>query len=212
MSSTSQTGNGSFQLQVTSEDVNSTIKAFFCPNDTYNDMATLFFNSQESAILQLFHQDGTFSPVTLALFFILYFLLACWTFGTSVPSGLFVPSLLCGASIGRLVANVLKSYIGLGHLYSGTFALIGAAAFLGGVVRMTISLTVILIESTNEITYGLPIMVTLMVAKWTGDLFNKGIYDVHIGLRGVPLLEWETDVEMDKLRASDIMEPNLTYV
>uniref|UniRef100_A0A8C9KIA1 CBS domain-containing protein n=1 Tax=Panthera tigris altaica TaxID=74533 RepID=A0A8C9KIA1_PANTA len=175
-------------------------------------MATLFFNPQEFAILQLFHQDGTFSPVTLALFFALYFLLACWTYGTSVPSGLFVPSLLCGAAFGRLVANVLKSYIGLGHIYSGTFALIGAAAFLGGVVRMTISLTVILIESTNEITYGLPIMITLMVAKWTGDFFNKGIYDIHVGLRGVPLLEWETEVEMDKLRASDIMEPNLTYV
>lgn len=105
-------------------------------------------------------------------------------------------------------------------IYSGTFALIGAAAFLGGVVRMTISLTVILIESTNEITYGLPIMITLMVccpvggshgagamtcfrvgwqvAKWTGDIFNQGIYDLHIQLRGVPLLEWETDVQMDK--------------
>ncbi|XP_025780740.1 chloride transport protein 6 [Puma concolor] len=198
MSSSSQIGNDSFQLQVTSEDVNSSIKTFFCPNETYNDMATLFFNPQESAILQLFHQDGTFSPVTLALFFALYFLLACWTYGTSVPSGLFVPSLLCGAAFGRLVANVLKSYIGLGHIYSGTFALIGAAAFLGGVVRMTISLTVILIESTNEITYGLPIMITLMVAKWTGDFFNKGIYDIHVGLRGVPLLEWETEVEMDK--------------
>ncbi|XP_078001800.1 H(+)/Cl(-) exchange transporter 6 isoform X3 [Phascolarctos cinereus] len=212
---------GSFQLpgllnfgefKVTSEDVNASIKTFFCPNETYNDMATLFFNPQESAILQLFHQDGTFSPVTLALFFILYFLLSCWTYGMSVPSGLFVPSLLCGAAFGRLVANVLKSYIGLGHIYSGTFALIGAAAFLGGVVRMTISLTVILIESTNEITYGLPIMITLMVAKWTGDFFNKGIYDIHVGLRGVPLLEWETQVEMDKLRANDIMEPNLTYV
>lgn len=110
------------------------------------------------------------------------------------------------------------------EIYSGTYALIGAAAFLGGVVRMTISLTVILIESTNEITYGLPIMITLMVlsppnhpsvslrdsgvtswfllgwqvAKWTGDFFNKGIYDIHIQLRGVPLLEWEADVEMDK--------------
>lgn len=60
--------------------------------------------------------------------------------------------------------SFLASYIGLGHIYSGTFALIGAAAFLGGVVRMTISLTVILIESTNEITYGLPIMITLMVS------------------------------------------------
>ncbi|XP_070466889.1 H(+)/Cl(-) exchange transporter 6 isoform X1 [Equus przewalskii] len=212
ISSSSQIGNDSSQLQATSEDVNSSIKTFFCPNETYNDMATLFFNPQESAILQLFHQDGTFSPITLALFFVLYFLLACWTYGISVPSGLFVPSLLCGAAFGRLVANVLKSYIGLGHIYSGTFALIGAAAFLGGVVRMTISLTVILIESTNEITYGLPIMITLMVAKWTGDFFSKGIYDIHVGLRGVPLLEWETEVEMDKLRASDIMEPNLTYV
>ena len=53
-------------------------------------------------------------------------------------------------------------------IYSGTFALIGAAAFLGGVVRMTISLTVILIESTNEITYGLPIMITLMVRQFRG--------------------------------------------
>ncbi|XP_034393535.1 chloride transport protein 6 isoform X2 [Cyclopterus lumpus] len=193
------------------EDINSTIRQFFCTNKTYNDMATLLFNPQEAAIHQLFHQDGTFSPVTLSVFFLLYFLLACWTYGVSVPSGLFVPSLLCGAAFGRLVANILKVELGM-DIYSGTFALIGAAAFLGGVVRMTISLTVILIESTNEITYGLPIMITLMVAKWTGDFFNKGIYDIHIQLKGVPLLEWETEVEMDKLTASDIMEPNLTYV
>lgn len=55
------------------------------------------------------------------------------------------------------------SVFGYSSVYSGTYALIGAAAFLGGVVRMTISLTVILIESTNEISYGLPIMLVLMV-------------------------------------------------
>uniref|UniRef100_A0A1A8BHA0 Chloride channel protein n=2 Tax=Nothobranchius kadleci TaxID=1051664 RepID=A0A1A8BHA0_NOTKA len=194
-----------------SDEINSTVRQFFCSNKTYNDMATLFFNSQEAAIHQLFHQDGTFSPVTLSLFFLLYFLLACWTYGVSVPSGLFVPCLLCGAAFGRLIANILSVKLGM-DIYSGTFALIGAAAFLGGVVRMTISLTVILIESTNEITFGLPIMITLMVAKWTGDFFNRGIYDIHVQLKGVPLLEWETEAEMDKLTASDIMEPNLTYV
>uniref|UniRef100_A0A672L5D7 Chloride channel protein n=1 Tax=Sinocyclocheilus grahami TaxID=75366 RepID=A0A672L5D7_SINGR len=196
-------------------EVNSTIRRFFCYNNTYNDMATLFFNPQEVAIHQLFHQNATFSPVTLLLFFVLYFFLSCWTYGVSVPSGLFVPSLLCGASLGHLfLFTISPNYQGNFHMqvYAGTFALIGAAAFLGGVVRMTISLTVILIESTNEITYGLPIMITLMVAKWTGDFFNKGIYDIHIHLKGVPLLEWETEVEMDKLTASDIMEPNLTYV
>ncbi|KAM9752562.1 H(+)/Cl(-) exchange transporter 6 isoform 2-T2 [Menidia menidia] len=194
-----------------SGDSGSSVRRFFCSNQSYNDMATLLFNPQETAIHQLFHQTGSFSAVTLSVFFLIYFLLACWTYGASVPSGLFVPSLLCGAAFGRLVANVLKVRLGM-QIYSGTFALIGAAAFLGGVVRMTISLTVILIESTNEITYGLPIMITLMVAKWTGDFFNKGIYDIHIQLRGVPLLEWETEAEMDKLTASDIMEPNLTYV
>lgn len=40
------------------------------------------------------------------------------------------------------------------------------------------------------------------VAKWTGDFFNEGIYDIHIHLKGVPLLEWETEVEMDKYNVS----------
>lgn len=46
--------------------------------------------------------------MTLSLFCLLYFLLACWTYGLAVPSGLFVPSLLCGAAFGRLVANLLR--------------------------------------------------------------------------------------------------------
>lgn len=43
----------------------------------------------------------------------------------------------------------------------------------GGVVRMTISLTVILMEATRNITYGLPMMLAIMVSKWIGDFFNE---------------------------------------
>lgn len=176
-------------------------------------MATLFFNSQEEAIKQLFHQAGTFSLKTLSLFFLFFFLLACWTYGVAVPSGLFVPSLLCGAAYGRFVSTLLIDVIGYDHgIYSGTFALVGAAAFLGGVVRMTISLTVILIESTNEISYGLPLMIVLMVAKWSGDLFNEGLYDIHIHLKGVPLLEWDISRGMEKLKAKDIMNSSIVFI
>uniref|UniRef100_A0AAV2M1T4 Uncharacterized protein n=1 Tax=Knipowitschia caucasica TaxID=637954 RepID=A0AAV2M1T4_KNICA len=92
----------------TGGDGSSSVRHFFCPNNTYNDMATLLFNPQEKAIHQLFHQDGLFSPLSLSLFLVLYLLLSCWTYGVSVPSGLFVPCLLCGAASGRLVANVLN--------------------------------------------------------------------------------------------------------
>ena len=55
-----------FPEQVDNSTHNET-KDFFCPDHAnklygtrmyYNDMATLMFNSQESAIRQLFHQDG----------------------------------------------------------------------------------------------------------------------------------------------------------
>ena len=52
------------------------------------------------------------------------------------------------------------------------YALVGAAANLGGATRMTLSLTVIIIECTGDITFGVPIMLALIVAKWMGDFFN----------------------------------------
>lgn len=202
----SNQSNGSIPL------VDESVRTYFCPENHYNDMATLFFNSQEEAIKQLFHQEGKFSLATLGLFFLLFFFLACWTYGVHVPSGLFVPSLLCGAAYGRFVATVLVQVGYANHENSGTFALIGAAAFLGGVVRMTISLTVILIESTNEISYGLPLMLVLMVAKWSGDYFNEGLYDIHIKLKGVPLLEWEVHHGTERLKACDVMDKPESYV
>ena len=50
-----------------------------------------------------FDYSGSFEAVTLATYTILYFFLALWTYGLSVPSGLFIPSLLIGAGWGRLV-------------------------------------------------------------------------------------------------------------
>ena len=71
----------------------------------------------------------------------------------------------------------------------GTYALIGAASMLGGVTRMTISLTVILVETTNDIAYMLPLMMVVMISKTVGDMFNISLYDLHVELKCIPFVE-----------------------
>ena len=44
----------------------------------------------------------------------------------------------------------------------------------------TVSLVVIMFELTGGLTYIVPIMVAVMVAKWVGDaLVKEGMYPVH---------------------------------
>lgn len=167
--------------------------AFRCdPETEYNELASLIFTEPGVAIRQLFHQRRhTFSNGALAAFFAVYISLAVVTYGIGIPSGLFVPSLLSGAAFGRLWGNLsLKVYPDLA--FSNTYALIGAAAVLGGMARMTISLTVILLECTGNEQFVLPLMLTLMTARLVGQLFNDDLYHIHIHLKkGVNFLEAE---------------------
>ena len=68
------------------------------------------------------------------------------------------------------------------------YVLLGAACQLGGTVRMTISLTVIVIECTGDITFGIPIMLSLIVAKWMGDFFNP-VSTSYSGSNGIVTIE-----------------------
>ncbi|DAZ97352.1 TPA: hypothetical protein N0F65_010786, partial [Lagenidium giganteum] len=186
---------------------------FYCPDGEFNDLASLFTVSYSTSIKQLLHFNGdaSFSAQSLIIFFVVFYIMACWTYGIAVPSGLFVPSLLAGAAYGRLcvmMAHHMQLPVGAPD---GMFALIGAASMLGGMARMTISLTVIILECTGVIEWGLPIMVSLMAARWIGNSFNEGLYDIHIHLKKLPFLEFDPPFYSRFLRVQNIMgEPPLT--
>eukprot|EP01135_Chromosphaera_perkinsii_P005259 Nk52_evm9s328 gene=Nk52_evmTU9s328 len=148
-------------------------------------------------------------------------LLTIFTFGVKVPAGLFIPTMAFGAIYGRMI-GVLMEYIvhGLGWEYfkenceevdkcvtPGLYAMVGAAAALGGVTRMTVSLVVIMFELTGGLTYIIPIMLAVMTSKWVGDAFEKeGIYDMHIRLSGYPFLENKESYNHEYL-AKEVMYP-----
>ena len=73
----------------------------------------------------------------------------------------------------------------------GAFALLGSVSFFAGVTRLTMSLTVIMVEITNDIHQLLLIMITIMVAKWTGDMLSHSLYHALLEFKCIPFLGHE---------------------
>ncbi|XP_057312951.1 H(+)/Cl(-) exchange transporter 4-like isoform X2 [Hydractinia symbiolongicarpus] len=159
--------------------------------------------------------------LTLAMLF--KGIITIFTFGIKVPAGLFIPSLAVGACAGRIVGIGMEELVDThpdfflwkdvcvktqGHcILPGLYAMIGAAATLGGVTRMTVSLVVIMFELTGGLTYIVPLMVAVMTSKWVGDALGKeGIYDEHIHLNGYPYLDTKEEFSHTTL-AADVMRP-----
>ncbi|XP_020805482.1 H(+)/Cl(-) exchange transporter 7 [Drosophila serrata] len=180
----------------------------FCEDNEYNAVAALWFQTPEATVRSLFHDPpGSHKILTLAMFTLVYYVLSCATFGLNVSLGVFIPTALVGAAWGRLLAMVtFYLFPEAEFLHPGKYALIGAAANLGGVLRMTISLSVILMETTGiESSFFFPLIIALITAKWVGDYFNEGIYDTQIQVNHVPMLPWEPLPQYMGLTAKEIM-------
>uniref|UniRef100_A0A1A9V4S9 Chloride channel protein n=1 Tax=Glossina austeni TaxID=7395 RepID=A0A1A9V4S9_GLOAU len=180
----------------------------FCEDNEYNAVAALWFQTPEATVRSLFHDPpGSHKILTLTTFTLIYYVFSCLTFGLNVSLGVFIPTALVGAAWGRLVVMIAYYlFPKAAFLNPGKYALIGAAANLGGVLRMTISLTVILMETTGmEPSFFFPIILTLISAKWVGDYFNEGIYDIQVAVNHVPMMPWEPLSHYRGLKASDVM-------
>ncbi|KAL6724706.1 hypothetical protein Aduo_019570 [Ancylostoma duodenale] len=187
------------------------VNQMWCKKGEYSAVAKLFFQNPEESVKSLFHSPiNSFRPWTLLIFSIEYYLLTLWTFGLSVPAGVFIPAILTGAAWGRLFGiGVGRVFPAITGIDPGKYALAGAAAQLGGLVRMTISLTAIIMEATKDITFGLPIMLVLMITKWVGDIFNEGLYDMHIDIQEVPILGWHPPKVSRNILAEKVMRSDV---
>ncbi|KAL7756504.1 hypothetical protein ACKLNR_013497 [Fusarium oxysporum f. sp. zingiberi] len=111
------------------------------------------------------------------------------TFGCKVPSGIIIPAMDAGALFGRMIGQLIP------NISPGIFAMVGSAAFLAGVSRMTVSLAVIMFELTGEVNFIPPFMIAILTAKWVADAISAdGVYDLAQHLQGHPFLEAESAI------------------
>ncbi|KAI0178300.1 chloride channel [Pestalotiopsis sp. NC0098] len=127
------------------------------------------------------------------------------TFGIKLPAGIYVPSMVVGGLMGRIVGHstqwlVLRyptvslwdscaAYSQATCVQPGVYALIAAGSTMCGVTRLSVTLAVILFELTGSLDYVLPFSLAILVAKWTADAMEPlSIYDLLTEMNSYPFL------------------------
>ncbi|KIH92936.1 hypothetical protein SPBR_02295 [Sporothrix brasiliensis 5110] len=146
-------------------------------------------------------------PILLKLFgaFLIKGVLTIVTFGIKLPAGIYVPSMVVGGLMGRIVGHVVQWVVlsfptwpvwgtcpAIGEascIQPGVYGLIAAGATMCGVTRLSVTLAVILFEITGSLDYVLPFSLAILVAKWTADAIEPlSIYDLLTEMNSYPFL------------------------
>ncbi|KAI5120350.1 hypothetical protein M0805_009425 [Coniferiporia weirii] len=176
--------------------------------DMTESLAVLFHECDAAGDIDNLCQTSAQWRMTSSLFLatVIRIGLVIISYGCKVPAGIFIPSMAIGATFGRMVGIIVKALNqaypdagvfavcqpGVSCITPGTYAFLGAAAALGGIMRITVTVVVIMFELTGALTYILPTMIVLLVTKAVGDFFGViGIADEMIRFNGYPFLEKE---------------------
>ena len=104
------------------------------------------------------------STTNILIFFLVWYLLTITTYGVWVPAGLFLHGIIIGSSIGLLYLQLMVVGLNLNIAQIGgqAYIIIGAASMLAAYCRLTYSLSVIMLETTQSINNFLPITLGIL--------------------------------------------------
>ncbi|MBG56073.1 MAG: chloride channel protein [Deltaproteobacteria bacterium] len=136
-------------------------------------------------------ESSLFSHLTLQMTFgllLLKLLATTITLGSGGSGGIFAPSLFMGAMLGGTFGHFAHSIFPETVAPSGAYALVGMAAFFGGVAHAPITAILILFEMTGDYQIILPLMLATVVSTIVSRNVSKdSIYTLKLKRRGVLL-------------------------
>lgn len=142
-----------------------------CEDGHYSEIASLSLSGEEGVIRHLMSRDNNrFHVPELVIFAIFYIPLVVLPMGLKVPCGSFVPNLLIGSLLGRIVGEVTAGITNGGVVAKlisspGVYALVGASAMLGAWTRTMIAVVVTLIEISGDVGLAVPLIISVIVAR-----------------------------------------------
>eukprot|EP00873_Tetraselmis_striata_P036715 jgi/Tetstr1/456979/TSEL_043644.t1 len=170
----------------------------------FSDLATLLRLEGTIAFEMLLSRgtSGFFSVPALLITFALMYVFAALMAGSAIATGLFIPMMYIGGIVGRLIgismrqlavqaageAALLSTTSSWIHVDPGVFCAIGAAAYVSGVTRLTLSIAVIMSEITGTAEYMLLMVVAISLAKFIADYATHPLYHTLIEIKCMPLL------------------------
>lgn len=86
---------------------------------------------------------------------------------------------------------------------------LGCGAFLSGYTRMTYSLAVILMETSNCLTLFIPLTFTILIANQVGELFTRGLYVRGCRAKQMPIIIDSVPLACKSIIAANIMTSNV---
>ena len=136
-----------------------------------------------------------------------WYIFTVLSYGVSVPSGIFLPGIIMVQAMGRYYTKFTHIYFGYEYTEAELLqnALFGATAMLAGYSRMTYSLIVIMLETTNSINLYTPMLVCMLFSYCTALIFNKSLYNTALKGKEIPMLLENVPLENTNLKARVIM-------
>ena len=163
-------------------------------------LSELFSSCSKERQLNLLCNPNESQLLYLSYAFIIKAILSTFSTGLKIPGGTFLPVMSIGALMGRIVGIIFEFIFKRSNLITlcdpgqdcitaSSYALIGAAATLSGVTRLTVSSVVIFYELTGNMSFVIPTMIATLISTWTANFFNKySLVERLIQLNHLPYL------------------------
>lgn len=182
----------------------------------YNPLASLYFNTEGNSIKTLFNEKEVFkySAGDLAIFALTWYMFTITTYGVWIPAGLFLPGIIMGGSIGRLYSVLIRMASNDSDndqkwdKQAQQNALLGATAMLSGYCRLTFSLAVVMMETSQAINMYLPMLITMLFSYGTALIFNQSLYNRALRSKQIAYLKSSVPSINSSLMAKIVMKPN----